>query len=64
MNNLKMATPNRNIRVTMFAYRNDAMSEEQFHKHWSAIHAPIVARFLADAGVVRYTQVYNVRFIF
>ncbi|KAJ6067279.1 uncharacterized protein N7446_004316 [Penicillium canescens] len=38
-----MATPNRNIRVTMFAYKNDAMSEEQFDEHWSAIHAPIVA---------------------
>ncbi|EAW16914.1 EthD domain-containing protein [Aspergillus fischeri NRRL 181] len=52
-----MATLNRNLRVTMFAFKKDEISEEEFHNHWSKVHAPIVAEFLAKAGVIKYTQV-------
>ncbi|KAL2838993.1 hypothetical protein BJY01DRAFT_250731 [Aspergillus pseudoustus] len=54
-----MATLNRNLRVTMFAFKKDEISEEEFHNHWSKVHAPIVAEFLAKAGVIRYTQYHT-----
>ncbi|OQD84698.1 hypothetical protein PENANT_c012G10397 [Penicillium antarcticum] len=52
-----MAGFNHNLRVTVVAYKKAQLSEEESHKHWSEIHAPVVAEFLAKVGVVRYTQV-------
>lgn len=34
------------------------MSEEDFHKYWTEVHAPIVEKWLAKHGVVRYVQVH------
>lgn len=57
-----MATLNQNLRVTMFAFKKDELSEEEFHNHWSKVHAPIVAEFLAKAGVIKYTQVCSLSY--
>lgn len=60
--NTRMAILNRNLRITMFAFKKDEISEEQFHNHWSKVHAPIVAEFLAKAGVIKYTQVSSLSY--
>ena len=52
-----MATVNRNLCVTIHAFKKDHIPEEEFHNHWSKVYAPKVADFLVKAGVIRYTQV-------
>ena len=49
------------VRFSLFARRNKGLSEEEFHRHWSEVHGPLVVEWLARYGTVRYTQVshYN-----
>lgn len=51
-----MATDNL-LRITVFAHRNPALSEEQFHAHWTTKHAPLVSSWLQRHGVAKYIQV-------
>lgn len=53
-----MATENL-TRITVFAHRNPAISEEEFHAHWVEKHAPLVSAWLQRHGIVKYTQVCN-----
>lgn len=45
------------IRITVLANRNPNISEEEYHKHWTEKHAPLVSSWLQRHGVVKYTQV-------
>lgn len=44
------------LRVTLLAYRNPNLTEEQFHYHWTNIHAPKVSAHLAKFGILSYKQ--------
>lgn len=44
------------LRVTLLAYRNPNLTEEQFHHHWTNIHAPKVSAHLAKFGILSYKQ--------
>lgn len=44
------------LRVTLLAYRNPELTEEQFHYHWTNIHAPKVSAHLAKFGIISYKQ--------
>ncbi|CAK4032117.1 Hypothetical predicted protein [Lecanosticta acicola] len=46
-------------KVTIHAYRRKDMSEEDFHRHWTNIHAPKVSAFLRKYGIVGYTQYHT-----
>jgi len=45
------------LRVAMYVKRRPSMSEDDFNKHWSEKHAPLVSEWLARHGIVRYVQV-------
>ena len=45
------------VRLSLLARRKEGMSEEEFHRHWTHVHAPLVVEWLARYGTVRYTQV-------
>ncbi|KAJ5084077.1 hypothetical protein NUU61_008656 [Penicillium alfredii] len=51
-----MAEKQQLVRLTMAVYRNPALSEEEFHRHWSQVHGPLVREWLAKNGIIRYTQ--------
>jgi hypothetical protein len=44
-------------KFTMHLKRNPSLSEDDFHRHWSQVHVPIVNAWLARHGVVSYVQV-------
>lgn len=46
-------------KVTIHAYRREGMSEEDFHHHWTNIHAPKVCEHLRKFGVIGYTQYHT-----
>lgn len=45
------------LKVSITHRRNPNMTEEEYHKYWTEVHAPLVAEWLARHGVVKYTQV-------
>jgi hypothetical protein len=47
------------IRFTFCHKRKEGVSEEEFHRHWSETHGPLVSQVLLRAGVVKYVQVRN-----
>ena len=53
-----MATPTKErlIRVTILSHRREGITEEEFHHHWTHVHAPLIQQWLADNGILRYTQ--------
>ena len=53
-----MATPTKErlIRVTILTHRREGITEEEFHHHWTHVHAPLIKKWLADNGTLRYTQ--------
>lgn len=46
-------------KVTIQAYRRKDISEDDFHHHWTNIHAPKVCQHLRKYGVVGYTQYHT-----
>lgn len=52
-----MAYSGHTIKFTMMIKRRSDFSEEEFHKYWTETHAPIVEKWLAKHGVIRYVQV-------
>ncbi|KAJ9612929.1 hypothetical protein H2200_002870 [Cladophialophora chaetospira] len=44
------------VQVTVFIKRKPGMSEEEFHKYWTEVHAPLVEEWLAKHGGLRYVQ--------
>lgn len=52
-----MATKQRLIKVSVFVVRNPAITEEEFHSHWSKHHAPLASPFVKRMGCLKYTQV-------
>lgn len=54
-----MPEKQRLLRVTLLAYRNPKLSEDEFHHHWSNVHAPKVSAHLAKFGILSYRQVHN-----
>jgi hypothetical protein len=44
------------ILIVTFIKRNPNLSREEFYKHWSTIHAPIVAPWAEKHGVLQYRQ--------
>ena len=45
------------LRVAMYVKRKPGLSEDDFNKHWTEKHAPLVSEWLARHGIVRYVQV-------
>jgi hypothetical protein len=45
------------IRVTVFANRNNKLSESEFNDHWANKHGPLVTSWLQRHGIVKYVQV-------
>ena len=46
-------------KVTIHAKRREGMSEADFHRHWTDIHAPKVSHWLRKHGIVGYTQYHT-----
>ena len=44
------------VRVTLLAYRNPKLTEDEFHEHWTNVHAPKVSAHLAKFGILSYRQ--------
>lgn len=59
-----MPDQERLLRFTILCYRNPTMTEDEFHKHWTTRHGPLVKEWLARHGVLKYTQVQNAPFLF
>ncbi|KAK4494572.1 hypothetical protein PRZ48_013928 [Zasmidium cellare] len=47
------------LKFCMLIKRRQDMSEEDFHKYWTEVHAPIVEKWLAKHGVIRYVQYHT-----
>ena len=45
------------IRITTLLPRRKGMSKEDFYKHWTNVHGPLVLDFMMRHGVVEYRQV-------
>ena len=45
------------IRITTLIPRKKGISEEEFYKYWTQIHAPVAIDFMMRHGVVEYRQV-------
>jgi hypothetical protein len=45
------------IRITTLIPRKKGMSQEDFYKHWTQIHAPLCTDFMMRHGVIEYRQV-------
>jgi hypothetical protein len=43
-------------KFTMHLRRKPELSEDEFHRHWSQVHVPIVNNWLARHGVTQYIQ--------
>jgi len=54
-----MATKQRLTKVSVFVVRNPAITEEEFHFHWSNNHAALATPFLKRLGCLKYTQVHT-----
>lgn len=48
------------IRITTLIPRKKGMTQEQFYKHWTTIHGPMVVGFMMRHGVIEYRQVYPI----
>ena len=44
------------VRLTILTHRIPAISEEEFHHHWSVPHPPLVGEWMTRHGLVKYTQ--------
>lgn len=53
------ANPSRLLRVTLLAYRNPNFTEEEFHHHWTNVHAAKASAHLAKFGIVSYRQYHT-----
>jgi hypothetical protein len=51
-----MASP-KSVQIVAFIKRHPSMTLEQFHEHWENKHAPIVAPWAKQHGVLGYSQV-------
>lgn len=51
------STNQRQVKISMFVYRKDGMSEEDFHHHWTVKHPLVVQDWLKKYGITRYVQV-------
>jgi hypothetical protein len=45
------------IRITTLIPRKKGMTREDFYKHWTTVHGPLVLDFMMRHGVVEYRQV-------
>ena len=52
-----MAYSGNNLKFTMIIKRKQGTTEEEFNKYWTEGHGPIVDKWLAKHGVIRYVQV-------
>lgn len=43
--------------MTILAYKSPKLTEDEFHHHWSNVHAPLASAHLAKFGIVGYKQV-------
>lgn len=46
------------IRITTLIPRKKGLSKEEFYKHWTTVHGPMVVDFMMRHGVVEYRQVH------
>lgn len=44
------------VQIVTFIKRNPKLSREEFYKHWSTVHAPMVAPWAEKHGVLQYRQ--------
>jgi len=47
------------LKVTLLAYRNPNMTEDEFHTHWSRIHSAKASAHLAKFGILSYRQYHT-----
>ena len=47
------------IRITTLIPRKKGMTHEQFYKHWTTVHGPMVLDFMMRHGVVEYRQYHT-----
>lgn len=45
------------VRISVLVTKKDGITDEEFHKHWAIVHAPLVQSLLVRHGIVKYTQV-------
>ena len=57
---LKMATKERLLKMTVMQHRNPKISEDEFNSHWTSKHAVIASGWLQRNGVLGYTQVHHI----
>lgn len=61
---LMASNDQRQVKISMFVYRKDGMSEEEFHHHWTTKHPLVVNDWLKKYGITRYVQVSIPRCLF
>ncbi|KAJ4318874.1 hypothetical protein N0V94_004204 [Neodidymelliopsis sp. IMI 364377] len=54
------STTTRLLKFSMFIKRKSDITEDEFHKYWTEKHVPVVDKWLAKHGVIRYIQ-YHLR---
>jgi hypothetical protein len=49
--------PQRLYRFSLYVKKRDDMTAEEFGKHWSTSHPPLVQEWMVKYGIVKYVQV-------
>ncbi|KAE8152363.1 EthD domain-containing protein [Aspergillus avenaceus] len=47
------------IRLTLMLKKRKDLTDEQFHRHWTHVHGPLVSAWLAGHGVIKYSQYHQ-----
>ncbi|KPI35376.1 uncharacterized protein AB675_9895, partial [Cyphellophora attinorum] len=56
-------TPQRLYRFSLYVKKRDDMTDEEFGKHWSTSHPPLVQEWMVKYGIVKYVQYHTPSFI-
>ncbi|KAG9234192.1 EthD domain-containing protein [Amylocarpus encephaloides] len=47
------------LKLSILQRRAEDVSEEKFHRHWTGIHGPLAAKWLASTGIIGYIQYHT-----